>query len=209
MKLPTTSDNLLLIFTRNPELGKCKTRLAKTLGDQKALDIYTFLLQQTANYTKPVNADKMVFYSEEIWENDIWDNQEYKKAKQKGADLGERMANAFADGFKQNYKRIIIIGSDLHNLSTHDIDDAFEHLKKHDYVIGPATDGGYYLLGMTIFDESLFINKKWSTDSVFKDSMANISTKKVKVLEPKNDVDEYEDIKDIAVFKPFLKDIII
>ena len=70
-------NSLLLIFTRNPELGKCKTRLAAKVGDTVALDIYEFLLQHTVSFTKNLAVEKWVFYSEEIWENDIWDNSTY------------------------------------------------------------------------------------------------------------------------------------
>ena len=74
--------NLLLIFTRNPELGKSKTRLAKTIGDQTALEIYKFLLKRTQEIAVKVNADKAVYYSVKVRNNDIWDSSIYQKYQQ-------------------------------------------------------------------------------------------------------------------------------
>ena len=141
-------ENALIIFTRNPELGKCKTRLAKSIGDENALEIYKFLLQHTANVAKEVTADKFVFYSENIIENDIWETSVFNKELQNGLDLGERMQNAFSLLFSKGYKKVLIIGSDLYDLEANLVNNAYKNLNEHDVVIGPAEDGGYYLLGM-------------------------------------------------------------
>lgn len=201
------SKNLLLIFTRNPELGKCKTRLAATVGKNAALDIYKFLLEHTANITKSIYATKQVFYSEEIWEKDTWETTTYIKKIQKGTDLGERMFNAFNDGFNSGFEHIIVIGSDMYDLSTEDIENAFIHLNTNDYVIGPAIDGGYYLLGMKTPNSKLFKNKEWGTNTVLQSTLNDLKNTKTHILEAKNDVDVYEDIKDIEAFKPFIKNI--
>ncbi|WP_396633249.1 TIGR04282 family arsenosugar biosynthesis glycosyltransferase [Maribacter sp. R86514] len=201
------SNNLLLIFTRNPELGKGKRRLAATIGDQAALDIYKFLLNHTVSITKNLYAEKQVYYSEEIWENDIWDNQKFDKKIQIGDDLGIRMANAFQEGFQNDYQKIIIIGSDMLDLSQENLENAFKSLEKNDFVVGPADDGGYYLLGMKKFMPELFKNKTWGTETVLKDTLADLEHESTELLESKNDVDYYEDIKDIDAFKPFLKHI--
>lgn len=199
--------NLLLIFTRNPELGKCKTRLAATVGDESALKIYKFLLQHTVNFTKNVKAQKEVYYSETIWENDIWDNTIFDKKLQQGSDLGERMFNAFKTGFSAKYNKIIVIGSDMYDLSTTEMDNAFQQLDTHDYVVGPAEDGGYYLLGMTASTPQLFKNKEWGKETVLRDTMNDLKNENVKTLDIKNDIDLYEDIKNVEVFQPFLKNI--
>ena len=201
----TNSKNLLLIFTRNPELGKCKTRLAATIGDTNALEVYKFLLQHTASITHGLNVHKKVYYSESIWENDVWDEMRYDKRAQKGVNLGERMARAFSEGFNNGFEKIVIIGSDMLDLSQSDIENAFATLEENDFVIGPAEDGGYYLLGMKYFKPQLFKGKQWGKDTVFADSMANLQSEKVSVLPIKNDIDVYEDIKDIEAFQPFLK----
>ena len=200
-----SSKDLLLIFTRNPELGKCKTRLAKTVGDETALDIYSFLLGHTVSVTQNLNAAKQVWYSEEIWEDDIWDDAFYDKKLQKGPDLGIRMANAFQEGFASGYERILIIGSDMFDLDQKDLENAFAQLKENDFVIGPAEDGGYYLLGMKSFNAKLFKDKSWGQASVLNDTLTHLKGEKLAILEERNDVDVYEDIKDNTAFQHFLK----
>jgi rSAM/selenodomain-associated transferase 1 len=181
--------------------------LAATVGDQTALDIYTFLLQHTVNLTQNLPVEKWVFYSEEIGKNDMWDNAIYGKHLQVGSNLGERMLNAFQKGFEADFEQVIIIGSDMFHLSQKDLETAFDQLENHDYVLGPAEDGGYYLLGMKTLTPKLFKNKKWGTDSVLLDTLNDLKLENVALLPVRNDVDYYEDIKDIAAFAPFLKHI--
>lgn len=199
------STNLLLIFTRNPELGKCKTRLAKTVGDQAALDIYNFLLQHTAKVTSQLSCDKAVYYSEEIWQDDVWNANKYQKKLQAGSDLGEKMMNAFKEGFAAGYKNIMVIGSDLYDINAEELNHAFEQLAEHNFVVGPAEDGGYYLLGMNKLFPALFANKKWGTDDVLQSTLQDLQKETYFLLEEKNDVDYFEDIKDIPAFEPFIK----
>ena len=161
--IPSKQKNALIVFTRDPELGKCKTRLAKTIGDKSALNIYKYLLNHTAEITTDLNADKFVFYSENIKEKDMWDSRIFKKHLQLGTDLGHRMEHAFQTIFKLHYEKAIIIGSDLLDLKTDLIETAFQLLDHNDYVIGPATDGGYYLLGMKTMNSALFKEKNWPT----------------------------------------------
>ncbi|WP_109098109.1 TIGR04282 family arsenosugar biosynthesis glycosyltransferase [Aquimarina sp. AU58] len=196
--------NLLLIFTRNPELGKCKTRLAATIGNQAALDIYKFLLQHTVEITKNLDVHKEVHYSVKIRDNDSWSPEIYTKKQQIGDDLGQRMEYAFEAGFANGYQNIIIIGSDLYDVTQKDIENAFLALASHEYVIGPAEDGGYYLFGMKSLNSQVFKNKTWGTETVLKDTLKNIQNENLKLLEERNDIDYYEDIKDIAVFQKFL-----
>lgn len=200
----TNAKDLLLIFTRNPILGKCKTRLAAHIGDQNALDIYKFLLMHTKETTKELDVVKQVCYSDHLGVNDIWDGG-YEKTIQTGNDLGERMENAFRKGFEQGYKNIVIIGSDMYDLKKEDLEEAFNALEKHDYIIGPALDGGYYLLGMNTFNPILFKNKPWGTDTVLEKTLRDLKMEKYFLMAPKNDIDRYEDIKDLEVFIPFLK----
>ena len=203
--MKSTSKNLLLIFTRNPELGKVKTRLAKDVGDETALEIYKFLIEHTVNVTKDLSVEKEVHYSVKIRENDLWDNAIFSKKLQQGEDLGERMQYAFEQGFKAGYQNIIIIGSDLYDLNKQDIEEAIVDLQEYDAVVGPAEDGGYYLLGMNFLTSQVFKNKNWGTDSVLQDTLKDLKYKNVKLLEPRNDVDYLEDIQDIAIFQKFLK----
>jgi len=197
--------NLLLVFTRNPALGKVKTRLAKTVGDKTALEIYTFLLEKTRDIAAKVTADKAVYYSVKIKENDIWDATIFQKHQQVGKDLGIRMLHAFKNGFETGYEKVLIIGSDLHDLTADTIANAFLALDKNDLVIGPAEDGGYYLLGMNSLEEKVFKNKDWGTATVRKDTLEDLKDKKVFLLAPLNDVDVFEDIEHHPAFQKFLK----
>ncbi|MCG1036133.1 TIGR04282 family arsenosugar biosynthesis glycosyltransferase [Polaribacter sargassicola] len=198
------SKNLLLIFTRNPELGKAKTRLAKTVGDVTALEIYKFLLQKTKEVSSKVTADKAVYYSVKVRENDIWDSNIFQKHQQEGEDLGLRMLNAFKDGFDSGYNKVMIIGSDLYDLTPENIEKAFEKLDTNDVVIGPAEDGGYYLLGMNSLQEKVFKNKNWGSETVRKDTLEDLQDKKVFLLEELNDVDVFEDIEHHPAFQQFI-----
>ncbi len=193
-------EDLLIIFTRNPELGKVKTRLAATIGKELALEIYTVLLKHTCSITKNLGVSKEVHYSVAIRENDIWDSAYYRKKQQFGGDLGNRMQYAFEEGFKQGYQNIIIIGSDMYDLSQANLEEAFDQLKKHDFVLGPATDGGYYLLGMRSLEPKVFKNKDWGTDTVLEQTKNDLFGKRVKFLEEKNDIDNFDDIKEIPFF---------
>jgi len=201
---PKQKENLLLVFTKNPVAGKVKTRLAKDIGDLKALEIYKFLLEHSAQFTATVNASKQVYYSDSVNMDDIWDNKLYSKRKQEGEDLGKRMLNAFENGFREGFESVIVIGSDMYDIDTIDIEYAFQELENHDYVIGPASDGGYYLLGMKALNSKVFRNKKWGTSSVLKDTMEDLRDADVKLLETRNDIDLLEDIESHPAFQNFL-----
>ena len=194
----------LLIFTRNPELGKVKTRLATTIGDAAALEVYQKLLEHTVDITQPLKVDKFVFYSEQIQENDHWDTTIYYKELQKGTNLGERMHHAFELLFKKGYRQIIIVGSDIFELTTKNIQEAFTGLDTANFVVGPALDGGYYLLGMNTLNKSLFKHKKWGTSTVLKATLKNLANEKVALLATKNDIDTYDDLKKSSEFNQFL-----
>lgn len=198
------NNNLLIIFTRNPELGKVKTRLATIIGDDAALKIYTFLLQHTFSITKDLPVVKQVHYTVNVKNNDIWDNDIYTKKRQFGEGLGKRMEFAFQQGFKQGFENIILIGSDMYDLSKHDLETAFKALKNHKFVLGPAEDGGYYLIGMKKMKSQLFQNKKWGTDTVLKETISNLKNDSFQLLPIRNDIDYFEDIKGIKVFQQFI-----
>ncbi len=202
------SEQALLIFTRNPERGKCKTRLAATVGDDAALNIYTFLLRHTAALCKRLpDTDKFVYYSEYLGDGKLWDPAVFEPRIQEGPDLGARMEHAFRTAFDAGYQRVVLIGSDLYDLETVDLSRAFESLRDSPVVIGPATDGGYYLMGLTGPMPGLFRDKAWGTDTVLRDTVEVLGEIRPHLLEPRNDVDYYEDIAGIPAFEPFLKDI--
>ena len=203
--MKTKNKNVLLIFTRNPELGKVKSRLAKTVGDETALEIYKFLLQKTQNISAKATSDKAVYYSVKVRKNDIWDENSYQKHQQVGQDLGFRMQHAFEQSFAAGYEKVLIIGSDLYDLTTENIENAFQKLDTNDVVLGPAEDGGYYLLGMKSLEENIFKNKNWGSETVRAATLADLKDKKVHLLHELNDVDIFEDIEHHPAFQHFLK----
>lgn len=197
----------LLILTRNPELGKCKTRLAATIGDAAALAIYTFLLEHTASITRKIaHTDKHVFYSERLGDGQIWDPAVFKGHVQRGPDLGARIQHAFEEAFAAGYTRVVLIGSDLYELYPADLEAAFASLETHQAVVGPATDGGYYLLGLTCLVPALFRGKAWGTDTVLEATLKDLEGIPTFLLPVRNDIDRYEDIAGNPVFEPYLKD---
>ena len=199
-----TSKKALIIFTKNPEIGKVKTRLAKSVGDESALDIYKFLVHHTKEITKDLKVDKYVYYSENIHKDDIWNPDIFRKKLQSGKDLGERMNNAFSEIFAMGYKMAIIIGSDMFDMETEDLGTAFDTLESHRFVIGPAADGGYYLLGMKEPYPKLFQNKEWSTDTVLNQTLKDLKDVDYILLKERNDIDHYEDIRNEEAFQKFL-----
>ncbi|MDB4167451.1 TIGR04282 family arsenosugar biosynthesis glycosyltransferase [Polaribacter sp.] len=198
------SKNLLIIFTRNPELGKVKTRLAKTIGAEKALAIYKFLLAHTKKVTENIACDKAVYYSVKVREDDLWNGEIYQKKQQLGEDLGIRMQNAFQDAFANGYEKVLIVGSDLIDLSEEIIEKGFLQLASNDVVIGPAEDGGYYLLGMKSVHPNVFKNKNWGTSTVREETLNDLKDKKVHLLNELNDADVLDDIKEHPAFQHFL-----
>lgn len=200
-----TSKKALIIFTRNPELGKCKTRLAATIGDANALEVYKILLNHTANISREIKADRYVFYSENIKKEDFWESAVFRKKLQTGPDLGARMQNAFSEVFEMGYEKVIIIGSDLLDLNAKLVNEAFDHLDSNDVVIGPALDGGYYLLGMKNLQPHIFENKIWGTETVLQDTKANLHNSKLHLLKELNDIDTFEDMQQYEQLNKFHK----
>ncbi|MEO5947919.1 MAG: TIGR04282 family arsenosugar biosynthesis glycosyltransferase [Chitinophagaceae bacterium] len=187
--------NALILFVRKPELGKVKTRLAATIGNEKALAIYEELLQHTFEITQSLSFLKFVFYVNAIEHNDLWRAEGFIKRLQSDADLGGKMKDAFAEVIQEGYEKVVIIGSDCFQLTTAIIQQAFELLNKNEIVIGPANDGGYYLLGMKKLYGFIFDNKKWSTETVFGDTVQDLKKYNVSftTLPILTDVDTEED----------------
>jgi len=188
---------VLLIFIKNPELGKVKTRLAKSIGDSEALHVYKKLLNSTVSVAEKTDAHRQIWYSSYINNEDGIKPELFGKYLQMGSDLGERMKGAFRQAFDDGADRVVIIGSDCPDLSEAIVENAFERLDKNDLVIGPSEDGGYYLLGMNQYYESLFRDIEWSTESVLestiqKAKMNNLNIFQLPVL---NDIDNIEDLK--------------
>ena len=192
--------NLLIIFVKNPELGGVKTRLAKTIGNEAALEVYIKLLEKTVSITQDLELDKVVYYHERIGLDDLWDANNYEKALQKGGDLGEKMNHAFQAAFSKDYQNVCIIGSDCFELTPALVNQAFTELQSKQAVIGAAKDGGYYLLGMSQKVPDIFEAKAWSTNKVFNSTKNDFIKLKLSFTELPilNDVDVEADLGDWA-----------
>ena len=185
---------LVLVFCKNQIIGKVKSRLALKIGKQNALFVYSNLVNKTASIVNSLSSDVHVYYSDYIEENDDFKSPKIKKFIQKGNNLGDRLINALSISFK-NFSPVIIIGSDLWELEISDIEDAFRILKNKNVVIGPSTDGGYYLIGMNYLDTKIFENKKWGQQSVLNDTIRDIDDKtNIHLLDEKTDIDTYDDL---------------
>ena len=195
------STTALVIFVRNPISGQVKTRLAKDIGDERALEIYLQLLQHTLEITRGLSFRKFIYYADEVSDYDLWSVPGYTKRKQNGNDLGERMHNSFKELFDQGFTRIIIIGSDCLQLKTETLEEAGALLESNAAVIGPASDGGYYLLGLTKFYPDLFINKPWSTDKVFAKTIDDFINQGISyaLLEELSDIDDFTDLEENGI----------
>ncbi len=198
-------DNALIIFIKNPQLGKVKTRLAATLGNERALEIYHVLLKHTQAITHSLAAKKYLYYSAFVEKNDIWSNKNYQKAVQyEGLDLGAKMAFAFRDIIQNKHQKALIIGSDCLELTEDIINKAYIQLTDNEVVIGPAVDGGYYLIGFNFQKigercgevlKQVFLEKQWSHANVCKEAMTACEglNLKVALLPTLTDVDEEKD----------------
>lgn len=184
-----TTEHALIIFVKNPIKGKVKSRLAKTIGEKKALEVYQLLLEHTRNITANLSYDKFVFYHDFIPKEDIWESKSYHKYKQQGDDLGKRMQQAFQMIFDMGYKAAVIIGSDCYELKTAGIEMAFELLGdnrdkqyKKPVVIGPANDGGYYLLAIQQLYPEIFGEIPWSTSEVLEKTLQKLRQQDIPIM---------------------------
>ena len=186
--------NQLAVFLKNPQKGKVKTRLAATTDQDFALDIYLMLLNYTASVISDLPYEKHIFYSDFIEENLF--NGPYQKRLQEGDDLGEKMNNAINYLLKESGSSVVLIGADCPSITAEIIKDAFKELQHHDVVIGPAFDGGYYLIGMKKDTPEIFQNIQWSTDKVLSRTIFILNKMQLSytLLPMLNDIDKQDDL---------------
>jgi len=192
--------NLIIVFVKNIALGKVKTRLAKTIGNQGAFDVYSELVKVTQTAVQNTKTDKHIYFSETV-ESNTWES--YFKTTQNGEDLGQRMKNAFIEGFNKGYERIVLIGSDLPDIDAIHLESGLKALQTNDVVFGPALDGGYYLVGLSKLNTAIFDNKPWSQPNLLDTTLQELDENNVSytLLEPLNDIDTFEDLKASAFYK--------
>jgi len=164
--------NILLYFVKYPTPGKVKTRLAKAVGDQKAARLYKELAEKNFREVASLNQRKVcdlaVVFDPPEQRKDIknWLSASCEYWPQSEGGLSERLTSAFRDAFLKDGKRVIALGSDTLGLTADIIQQGLEALQSNDIVVGPAEDGGYYLIGFNSFQPKLFQGISWSTNDV-------------------------------------------
>lgn len=189
----------IIIFLRYPKRGKVKTRLAKTTSPEFALSFYKTCAESLVSNLKRVpSINRFVFYSDKGEEKEVinWLGNKIFFMPQDGEDIGIRMKKAFEKIFSLEYQKVIIVGTDIPDLSKKIIIKAFKALDNKDIVIGPSKDGGYYLLGMKEMHNKLFEGIKFSTSSVLSETLLRIKKLKLSydLLQVLQDIDTEDDL---------------
>ncbi len=194
------SDRLLL-FTRCPVAGKTKTRLLSALTPREAAGLHRSMTEAIVatihDLQKQTPMDCEVRFTDCcLSEVRSWLGKDFDYADQGQEDLGARLKRGFQDSFHRGYSKVIAIGSDCPHITTADLTKAFHLLDEYDCVLGPALDGGYYLIGLRRFYGDLFENISWSTDLVFSQTMTIAKQLGLTVakLRPLGDIDRPEDL---------------
>jgi rSAM/selenodomain-associated transferase 1 len=195
---PNKKRNILIIFSKAPIIGQVKTRLAPLLTDSQICTLHLAFIKNTLNQATQLSQTKICLgYYPRGYKHTFAGvlPSGIELFCQRGRDLGERMGDALRR-FTKQAEAVIIIGGDLPLLPLHYIQDAFKRLKKHQVVIGPATDGGYYLIGSTLDVTDIFSHIPWGTNKVFELTCTRLKQQKYKyyVLPPCSDVDTPDDL---------------
>ncbi|MEC9486787.1 MAG: TIGR04282 family arsenosugar biosynthesis glycosyltransferase [Prosthecochloris sp.] len=208
--MPAREDNtpqtgrLLIVFSRNPVRGKVKTRLARRTSPDFALAVYERLRKITLNAIQSTDADLQIWYTDSIPVRDLLLEHPAEALLQQRGDLGDRMAGAFRRGFEQGYRKIILIGTDCPGITPGIIRKGFALLDTHDSVIGPAVDGGYYLIGLSFFFADIFDGIPWSTPDVCPMTRRKLRAagRTVADLETLSDIDTLDDLRNSSLIIP-------
>lgn len=195
--------NYLMVFVKNLLPGTVKTRIAKDIGMDAALEVYKELLNYTAEVANKIEdekIDKGIHYNQYVELYDDWDTEKYQKHVQVGDGLGERMLHAFTEAFERGYSKVVIIGSDSLEIEPSHIKEAYEALDKNDVVFGPAEDGGYYLLGLNNIFPAIFEEKEYSHEHVLNEALDEVEKwgMSFHMLDKLHDVDTMEDLKRVG-----------
>jgi len=199
----SSSRDRLIIFGRYPVPGRTKTRLIPALGSAGAADLQRWLteniLETVRRFIRPREIRvEVCFEGDSKQKMRRWLGSDVILSRQVSGNLGERMQAAFLDAFQRGADRAILLGTDIPQIRTDHLEQAFDALAENDLVIGPSTDGGYWLIGLN-HPVDLFDGIKWSTDVVFGQTLALAKEHglRVKTLEPLKDIDTAEDLKQV------------
>jgi len=188
-------ENVVIIFAKRPVLGKVKTRLAESIGEEKAYELYVKMLEHMLSAIPNDDYDSVIYWDSSVGESLFKLKTTIEQNEQEGANLGERMGNAF-NKMLTLYKRVIIIGVDCPFVNKNTIKSAFNELSSHDVCIGPAIDGGYYLIGLKKTHNDIFINIKWGSGEVLVDTIKRLKSNNAtySMLPELRDIDTVEDL---------------
>ena len=188
------STERLIVFVKAPRPGSVKTRLG--LGPEPECGAYKRLVEAVLSPLRAFKEVELRFTPADA-EREVqpWLREGWRASVQGEGDLGERLNRAFADAFASGAKRVAIIGSDCPYLRAEDIQSAWAELESCDVVLGPAEDGGYWLIGLRENQPELFANMAWSSNQVFGETVARAKRLGLKtfLLRPLSDVDTRED----------------
>ena len=197
------NNKAIIIFCRYPVEGKVKTRLAADYGNKFASAFYRLSAEHTFEQCRkliPSGINGCIYFSDKNVESDVrkWIGEGFEYHPQKGNNLGEQMSDAFCTMFSKGINYAVIIGTDIPDISDELIRRAYKLLDNNDFVIGPANDGGFYLLGMENFYPGLFDDIKWSTSSVYGELVEKILRQNLKFanMEVLTDIDTKADLKE-------------
>jgi rSAM/selenodomain-associated transferase 1 len=194
----------LIIFVKAPRLGTVKTRLAGKLGKEGAISAYMKLVEQLVNNLLGLKAVQVRYAPDDGFaEIQSWLQPGWTAALQGEGDLGERLHFAFESAFAEGFTKVVIIGSDCPYVTQGDIEQAWEALEKRDVVLGPAQDGGYWLIGLRKNQPLLFQGIPWSTDQVFAQTLQRAKSQglSISLLQILEDIDTLEGWERFAAHK--------
>ncbi|MCE5281049.1 MAG: TIGR04282 family arsenosugar biosynthesis glycosyltransferase [Deltaproteobacteria bacterium] len=202
LKPPLNQDRCLAMMIRHPEPGQVKTRLAKRYGDAFAAELYGCFVDDLIATLASGNHHLEIFFTPARRSREIAERfgVRFSYTPQEGRDIGERMERALRSCFARGFAMAILIGSDFPDLTAKAVEEAFEALEQEaDAVVGPALDGGYYLIGFraAAFDPGLFRAMPWGTDTVFQETVDRLRDRgrRVHLAQRWRDIDRPEDLE--------------
>jgi rSAM/selenodomain-associated transferase 1 len=193
----------LIIFTKAPIPGEVKTRLCPPLVPDEAATLHGSLVLDVLERTRLSGIDRYVAgapAADHVFFKILEARHDVKLLSQQGADLGARMQHAFSAVLDYGYQKAVLIGTDVPVLSGSLVSEAFALLESHDVVLGPALDGGYYLIGLTRLVPDLFMDMAWSSDricAVTQDRARSLGLR-VALLPSHRDLDTVDDVLALA-----------
>jgi rSAM/selenodomain-associated transferase 1 len=198
--LPGTAAAELVVFAKAPLLGRVKSRLAAGIGEEAALAFYRTTLEAVLPRLDgggPWRTSLAVTPDEAVGDEDLWPTATPPRVPQGSGDVGDRMGRFLARAAPG--RPVVIVGSDIPDLAAAHVERAFRALERHDLVLGPAADGGYWLIGAsTPPPPTIFDGVRWSTERARADTLRNAARLAVTL------VDELEDVDDLAAYRRFL-----